>query len=111
MALGLVIATIIGVAFTGHAIVPGMRWVVAFTLGGIVAPTDEIALLPTLERLSVPRRTTAIIEGERSPLAANRMKTRWRRADSNRRPPECDSSVLLATPYFSRLHGSLLMTR
>ncbi|TMI76537.1 MAG: Na+/H+ antiporter, partial [Bacillati bacterium ANGP1] len=64
MALGLVIATIIGVAFTGHAIVPGMGWAVAFALGAIVAPTDEIAVLPTLDRLRVPRRITAIIVGE-----------------------------------------------
>jgi len=64
MALGLVIATIIGVALTGHAIVPGMGWAVAFTLGAIVAPTDEIAVAPTLERFSVPRHIIAIIEGE-----------------------------------------------
>jgi CPA1 family monovalent cation:H+ antiporter len=64
MAFGLVIATIIGVASTGHAIIPGMGWAVAFTLGAIVAPTDEIAVIPTLERFRVPRRIIAIIEGE-----------------------------------------------
>jgi monovalent cation/hydrogen antiporter len=64
MAVGLVIATIIGVAIIGHAIVPGMEWAVAFVLGAIVAPTDEIAVAPTLERFRVPRRVIAIIEGE-----------------------------------------------
>jgi monovalent cation/hydrogen antiporter len=64
MALGLVIVTIVGVAFTGHAIIPGMAWTLALTLGAIVAPTDEIAVAPTLERFSVPRRIIAIIEGE-----------------------------------------------
>ena len=64
MALGIVIATVIGVAFTSHAIIPEMGWAVAFTLGAIIAPTDEIAVAPTLERFSVPRRIIAIIEGE-----------------------------------------------
>jgi monovalent cation/hydrogen antiporter len=64
LALGLVIATTIAVAATAHAMIPGMGWAVAFVLGALVAPTDETASLPTLERFAIPRRLVAVIEGE-----------------------------------------------
>ena len=64
MALGLIVATTIGVGVTAHAIIPGMGWAVAFALGAIVSPTDELAVTVTLERFRVPRRVIAIIEGE-----------------------------------------------
>jgi CPA1 family monovalent cation:H+ antiporter len=64
LALGLVIATTVAVALTAHTLVPGMAWAVAFVFGAIVAPTDETAFAPTLERFRIPRRLVAIIEGE-----------------------------------------------
>lgn len=64
LALGLVIATTLVVALTARALIPGMEWGVAFVLGALVAPTDETASLPTLERFRIPRRLVAIIEGE-----------------------------------------------
>jgi Na+/H+ antiporter len=36
----------------------------AFVLGAIVAPTDELASAPVLERLKMPRHLIAIVEGE-----------------------------------------------
>ena len=64
LALGLVIATTLAVALTVHALVPGVAWAVALMLGAIVAPTDETASAPTLERFHIPRRLVAIIAGE-----------------------------------------------
>nr|MDP9276980.1 cation:proton antiporter [Actinomycetota bacterium] len=42
-AVGLVIATAVGVALVAHALIDGMTWGAAFALGAIVAPTDPIA--------------------------------------------------------------------
>jgi CPA1 family monovalent cation:H+ antiporter len=64
LAVGLVFATTVAVAVAAHAVIPGLPWAVAFVLGAIVAPTDELASAPVLERLKMPRHLIAIVEGE-----------------------------------------------
>jgi monovalent cation/hydrogen antiporter len=64
LAIGLVVATTVAVAVVAHAIVPGLAWGVAFVLGAIVSPTDELAAVPVLERFRLPRYLIAIIDGE-----------------------------------------------
>ncbi len=64
LAIGLVLATTVAVAVVVHAVVPGMPWAVAFVLGAIVAPTDELASAPILERFNLPRHLIAIVDGE-----------------------------------------------
>lgn len=64
LAVGLVVATTVGVAVVAHTIVPAMPWGVAFVLGAIVSPTDELAAVPVLERFPLPRYVIAIVEGE-----------------------------------------------
>jgi monovalent cation/hydrogen antiporter len=64
LAVGLVAATTIVVAVVAHAIMPGLPWAAAFVLGAIVAPTDELASVPVLERFNIPRHVIAIVEGE-----------------------------------------------
>ena len=64
LAIGLVIATTGIVALVAHAAIPGLPWAVAFVLGAIVAPTDELASSPVLERLRMPRHLIAVVEGE-----------------------------------------------
>ena len=63
-AIGLVIATAVGVAVVAHALIDGMTWGAAFALGAIVAPTDPIAATSITRRLGAPRRITNVIEGE-----------------------------------------------
>src|SRR3984885_891746 len=63
LAIGLVLATTFAVAAVVHAVVPGMPWAVAVVLGAIVAPTDELASPPILERFRLPRHLIAIVEG------------------------------------------------
>jgi monovalent cation/hydrogen antiporter len=63
-AVGLVIATAVGVALVAHALIDGMTWGAAFALGAIVAPTDPIAAGEITRRLGVPRRLVTVIEGE-----------------------------------------------
>jgi CPA1 family monovalent cation:H+ antiporter len=64
LAIGLVLATTIAVAVIAHAVIPNLPWAVAFVLGAIVAPTDELASAPVLERFRIPRHVIAIVEGE-----------------------------------------------
>ena len=64
LAVGLVIATTLAVAVLAHALIPGLPWGAAFVLGAIVSPTDELAPLPVLDRLGLPRYLIAIVEGE-----------------------------------------------
>lgn len=64
LTIGLVTASICAVAVTMHTVVPGLPWAVAFVLGAIVSPTDELAAVPILERFKIPRHVVAIVEGE-----------------------------------------------
>jgi CPA1 family monovalent cation:H+ antiporter len=64
LAVGLVAATTVGVAAVAHAVIDGLPWAAAFTLGAIVSPTDPIAATSIAARLGVPRRIVTIIEGE-----------------------------------------------
>jgi Na+/H+ antiporter len=64
LALGLVAATMVGVAVVAHAVVDGLTWPAAFVLGAIVSPTDPIAATSIAHRLGVPRRLITVIEGE-----------------------------------------------
>jgi len=64
LTIGLVIFTTVMVAGIAHAMIAGMPWPAAFTLGAIIAPTDAIAAESIAEGMSVPRRIVAIISGE-----------------------------------------------
>ena len=63
-AIGLVLLTTAAVAVVAHAAIGGLPWAAAFALGAIVSPTDPLAATAIARRLGVPRRLTAIIEGE-----------------------------------------------
>jgi CPA1 family monovalent cation:H+ antiporter len=64
LAVGLVVATMVGVAVAAHSIVPGLGWPAAFVLGAVVSPTDPVAATAIARRLGVPRRIVTIVEGE-----------------------------------------------
>jgi len=64
LAFGLVVFTVAVVAIVVQAIVPGMGWAAAITLGAIVAPTDALAATSVFRRLGAPRIITALVEGE-----------------------------------------------
>ena len=63
LAIGLVIATMVGVAVVIHQ-VSGMPWAPAFVLGAVVSPTDPTAATEIAGRLGAKRRYITIIEGE-----------------------------------------------
>jgi monovalent cation/hydrogen antiporter len=64
LAIGLVLATMIGIAIVAHALIPGMPWAAAFVLGAIVAPPDAVAASSIAQRLKLPRRIVTVLEGE-----------------------------------------------
>jgi monovalent cation/hydrogen antiporter len=64
LAVGLVVATAAAVAAVAHVLIPGLSWAVAFALGAIVAPPDEIAATAVAARFTLPRRVVTILEGE-----------------------------------------------
>lgn len=64
LAIGLVVATTIGVAAMAHAVIPDLPWDVAFVLGAIVSPPDAVAATNVMRRLRVPMRLVRILEGE-----------------------------------------------
>lgn len=63
LAVGLVLVTTVAVAVVAHT-VAGLPWAAAFVLGAIVSPTDAIAATAIAQRLGVPRRVVAVLEGE-----------------------------------------------
>jgi monovalent cation/hydrogen antiporter len=62
--IGLVLVTTCSVAVVAHAAIGGLPWAAAFALGAIVSPTDPLAATAIARRLGVPRRISAVIEGE-----------------------------------------------
>jgi CPA1 family monovalent cation:H+ antiporter len=64
LAVGLVVATTLGVAAAVHTLVPGMPWTSAFLLGAILSPTDAVAVGAIAHHLPMPRRVLSIVQGE-----------------------------------------------
>lgn len=64
LAIGLVLATAIGIAVIMKWIVPEMSWAIAFALGGILGPPDAVAATSVTRGLGVPARVITILEGE-----------------------------------------------
>src|SRR5204863_6130599 len=64
LAIGLVLATTLAVAWIAHSIVPALPLAAAFALGAIVSPPDAVAATTIIRRLGVPHRIQVILEGE-----------------------------------------------
>ncbi|WP_082116039.1 Na+/H+ antiporter [Hymenobacter terrenus] len=64
LAFGLVAFTSVIVAVVAQAIIPGFTLALGFLLGGIISPPDAVAATSVLRGIKVPRRVTAILEGE-----------------------------------------------
>jgi Na+/H+ antiporter len=64
LSIGLVIATVLVVAWVAHSMIDGLSWPAAFALGAIVGPTDPVAATAIARRLGVPRTLVTVLEGE-----------------------------------------------
>ncbi len=63
LAIGLVVATTLGVGFATLAFV-AMPVAMAMALGAVLAPTDAVAVSAVARRAGLPRRLVSILEGE-----------------------------------------------
>ena len=64
LAFGLVLTTTVAVAWVAHSLMPRLPWAAALILGAIVSPPDAIAATALLQRMKIPRRIIAVLEGE-----------------------------------------------
>jgi monovalent cation/hydrogen antiporter len=64
LAVGLVLATMLGVALTATWLIPGMTLATGFVLGAIVSPPDAVAATAVLKNLRLPKRLGTVLEGE-----------------------------------------------
>ena len=64
LALGLVLATVLGMGWFIHWLVPAMPLAVAFALAAVIAPTDPIAVRAVATRHPVPARLMHLLQGE-----------------------------------------------
>lgn len=64
LAIGLVLATTVTVAYVSHWLIPGFPLAAGFVLGAIISPPDAIAASAIAARLGLPRRVVTILEGE-----------------------------------------------
>src|SRR3954462_9518395 len=64
LALGAVLFTSLVVAAVARLLLPELPWAAAIALGAIVAPPDAVAAAAVLQRLRLPRKVVAILEGE-----------------------------------------------
>ena len=64
LAVGAVLFTTVVVAVTIRWLVPTLPWAACFALGAIVSPPDAVAARAVLQRVRLPRRLQALLEGE-----------------------------------------------
>ncbi len=58
----LFITTLVAVSI--HALIPEMGWPLAFVLGAILSPPDDVAIVSISEKIPIPERVFIILEGE-----------------------------------------------
>jgi Na+/H+ antiporter len=64
LSVGHVIFITIVVAFAIHALIPALSWPLAFVLGTVVSPPDDVAIVSIAEKIRMPDRVFTILEGE-----------------------------------------------
>lgn len=64
LAVGLVLATMVGVGYIAYWLVPGLPLTSALVLGAVVAPPDAVAAVAIGRRLGLPRRIMILLSGE-----------------------------------------------
>lgn len=64
LAIGLVLATVLVIGFSVHAIIPSISLAAAFALGGALGPTDAVAVSSLSKQIDIPERQKSILKGE-----------------------------------------------
>ncbi|HRE32378.1 MAG TPA: sodium:proton antiporter, partial [Candidatus Berkiella sp.] len=58
----LFIATLVAVLI--HSLIPDIGWPLAFVLGAVVAPPDDVAIMAIAEKANIPQRVLTILKSE-----------------------------------------------
>jgi monovalent cation/hydrogen antiporter len=64
LSIGHVIFITCIIAVVIHALIPQIGWPLAFVLGAIVSPPDDVAIVSIAEKMHIPERIFIILEGE-----------------------------------------------
>ncbi|MET4038904.1 Na+/H+ antiporter [Bradyrhizobium sp. RT6a] len=64
LAVGAVVFTTLAVGVVTHLVQPALPWGACFALGAIVSPPDAVAAKAVLQKLPLPQRIVALLEGE-----------------------------------------------
>lgn len=64
LAVGAVVFTTLVIGVVAHWLVPALPWAACFALGAIVSPPDAVSARAVLKGVHLPRRLTALLEGE-----------------------------------------------
>ena len=64
LAIGLVVATTLGMGLTLKWLLPEIPWAVAFAFGAVVSPPDAVTATAIMSRLNVPRALATTLKGE-----------------------------------------------
>lgn len=64
LSFGLVLATVLGLGWLIHWMIPEMPLPVAFALAAVVSPTDAVAVSAITRGLGMPAKTMHLLEGE-----------------------------------------------
>jgi CPA1 family monovalent cation:H+ antiporter len=64
LSIGHVIFITVLVALVMHHVIPELGWPLAFVLGAIVSPPDDVAIVSIAEKIRLPGKLVTILEGE-----------------------------------------------
>jgi len=64
LSIGHVIFITLLVAAMIHTLIPQMGWPLAFVLGAVISPPDDVAIVSFSEKFPLPQRVFVILEGE-----------------------------------------------
>jgi Na+/H+ antiporter len=64
LAVGAVLFTTVVIAIVTHLLIPSLPWAACAALGAIVSPPDAVSARAVLQRVHLPSRLTALLEGE-----------------------------------------------
>lgn len=64
LAVGAVVFTTVVIAVVAHWLMPSLPWAACAALGAILSPPDAISARAVLQRVQLPRRLSALLEGE-----------------------------------------------
>ncbi|MBS0349576.1 MAG: sodium:proton antiporter [Proteobacteria bacterium] len=64
LSIGHVLFITIIIAIAIKQLIPEIDWALAFVIGAVVAPPDDVAIVAIAEKISMPARVISILEGE-----------------------------------------------